>query len=667
MFLPLMRIFCLVFSALGILMNSHAQTKMPTEFKIPLQLSLKEYTSPKLYYGIKPLKSVVELIPDVYFRNFRFVYDAGFLSKPVADASSEMVIGFIGFKQEFIAEIDTLWCKPSDTTIQPCLHNLLSDVFLNNLGAFDTFDPEDCNLCIVNSQSITNPKLKSSLGEHGENVIFLFWNKEKHPVMPASFPVNDMTCTSIANPIKIPRGKAVAQKAVPPATIKVPATEKLAATPKTSPSTQPLPVKKAPSEKTNIVNQPDKIVKQPDNIVFAPQINSLLIPEIVAFTKQKKFSFNENEMTLALSKMNDTLIICAKDNGKLLKSIPILVRSVPYTIEQAMSNRRLTEPDAESKFLNARQSKKLVISYKGQGLTVTPSKKRIFVPEFVSTPDEIVPVSSLPVSVKVVKNSSNVPDSIKIFFNYEKKPLKLSVNDQKLLTNVNGFQTEIWYSQKIKVFVGKLNSGDEIPGLFLGDSLYSMLICHPDYKNPDPSRKIFITHDDFNTGKTVFLDPEPGFNVIYVEPKNSLRQTIVDCIDDRLMEIKKNHQPFMLFVSNTSNPLVIKDPDKITETVDRISELFDDAPNLNIDYSSFSENLKAIEGLEQQKIILQVYCSVDLFHNGGNEFVDRIVNDLLKGVFNNNNTEIWLYTNTELDDAEKKSLLNYHYYTFMKE
>ena len=656
MYSRLIRSSCLLLGFLGIIINSIAQTEMPMECRIPLQLSLKEYTYPKLFYGVKPCKGTEELFPDIFFRNFKLVYDAGFLKKPASVPYSEIIVGFIGFKREFIDEVDTLWCKPSDTTIQPFIHNLLSDVFLDNLGAFDAFNPESCSLCVVHVQSIKSPGVTSSVGEKGQKIIFLLWNKEKQPVMPAFFPSNDMTCMPLTKPLKFQRNKALAQRIPPPAV-------NIAVTKETiTPIDKPIL-----STEKKALEETKKVVFPPDSVTFAPKISALFIPEIVTFLKKKNFSFNDNEMTLSLSKTNDTLIVSSKNNGNILKSLPILVRAIPFSVEQAESNRRLGRPDAESKFLNARQSKKLVICYKGQGMFVNPAKKMIFIPEIITNPDEILAASSLPASVKVVKNISNTPDSIKIFFDYEKNPLKLLVYDQKSQAPVNGFHTEIWYSQKIKVFDGKLNSGNEIPGLFLGDSLYTMLIYHPDYKNPDPASKIFITRNDFIKGKTVSLEPQPGFNIIYVEPKFILRQNIVECLEERTEEIIKNHQPFLLFVSNTSNPMIVSDPDKISETVNRIPELFDDPTNPDVDYSFFSDNLKRIEGLQNKKIILQFYCSIDFFRNGGNAFMLKIINDLLKGIFNNENTEIWMYTNGELTYDEKNSLLNYHYYQLMKE
>jgi hypothetical protein len=56
-----------------------------------------------------------------------------------------------------------------------------------------------------------------------------------------------------------------------------------------------------------------------------------------------------------------------------------------------------------------------------------------------------------------------------------------------------------------------------------------------------------------------------------------------------------------------------------------------------------------------------------LYQKQGRQFIDKIINDVITGIYNQKNWEVYLYVDGELQASEIVSSIKYHYLNLLKE
>jgi hypothetical protein len=150
-------------------------------------------------------------VKDIAISTFEMVYKNGIAKKPSGINEPRLFIGLYGFEFSSISRVDTLWCRPSDTLVQPCVHNLLSDIFIRNLEFFEIADPSVVKLFILDlsKDRVLRNKLAASLSSPPgvKDILYLVMNIEMQETLPAMFTTNEPVLINILNPPKFPRSK----------------------------------------------------------------------------------------------------------------------------------------------------------------------------------------------------------------------------------------------------------------------------------------------------------------------------------------------------------------------------------------------------------------------------------------------------------------------------
>ena len=614
-----------------------AQDEIPEKGRIPLKIPLTDFSKSHFFYGIKPVSGVENISSGIQFRMFEMISEIGYVKKPYAINYPKIIVGFCGFDESFVSELDTLWAKPSDTTIQSYVHNLLSDVFVGNLSALDVSDPSTCKLLIIdvsNNQSIPRSIMTS---ENTKKIVFLLKNTRASTEIPESLSNSVIAQMDITRPLRSPRIQAAKTDVVLPGKPE-----------------QPAPI----ISKSNISRGS---VESAASLTKAPEISTLFYLEVKSYIEQNGLGFDEKSMKLTLSETSDSVCVINKVDNKILKRFLI---TKEYTIKftQSTENRRREVPDPETVALNNKFGKQAIFGYNGQKLYYDNIKKILRVPIFVKNGNELQCHSPISNSIECIKE--NDKDICQISFNYDKHPLKITVTNIKDNKKIDNFYLVI-NSSSNPILKAKFNSGNEIPELLTYDSIYTINLFHPEYKKINTT--VYTLSSDFSSGKTIQLEYQPAHHIFYVEPRIGLRQQILHCLEQRITSIQLNNQPYLLYITNSNLPIIASDEDGVNNALNRVSELFDEEPNLETDYKIFSDKIKSLEGLTQEKIILHFYMSMKLYQKQGRQFIDKIINDVITGIYNQKNWEVYLYVDGELQASEIVSSIKYHYLNLLKE
>jgi hypothetical protein len=663
---------------------SAAQTELPDQLKNPVAFTYSDFTHSKFYYGIRKLTGDVKSCQGIYLQTYEIIYEIGYVRGTTSVKKPRIFLGFCGIDFTRISEWEPLKSKPSDTLIQPCVHNLLSDIIETNADLLGIADVLKCDLLVYN---LFNDKAlygflneKQPMPENCNGIFYLLWDKEMKPTLPAFLSSSQPVKMAISTPVKIPRAKLSfmetpsSDKTTTQATEKkpdkVPENTKVQkgqkAAPKDVSKKKPKPVASPPVKKSNLPAK-DPVTKEtpdvnPEIIISSPDISPLFLPDIQAFLNRKKIQYNQNDNIVSLSPNNDTLFIKSKSKEKLINSVAIQLKKIPVTCIQDQKNRRGYLPDPESLILNRVNLEKMIFTYKGQQLFLDKQYENVLIPEIISSTGDLRVASEIPVSIITAQGPA---DTIKIITTYEKLPVKLLLTDTKYNKPVKGCPIRIIIKKKFgKIQVNEeiysliIDSGDDIPDLFKNDLIqYTVILDHPDFK--PVIQKIYS--DDIETLKSIRLENQHSYSLIYVEPAMIMREKIVFSLDKRKETLIRNSPHFFLFISNTDRPLVVIDSSEYTRTVHKISMLYDDKPNPEVDYQSLVDHLTNLD-FSGDSIKVNFYMSVNLYRNQGREFINRLVKDVITLIYKKE-PEIYIFTDESLPPEEKIDEIKYHYFT----
>jgi hypothetical protein len=651
------------------------QKGLPDQLKNPMPFIYSDYSHPKFYYGIRGIDRDVKSYQGVFLQAYEIIYEIGYVRSTTPVRKPMIYLGFYGFDFSMITEWEPLKCKPSDTTIQPCVHNLLSDVVISNADIIGIRDISNCELLVFNlfnDKSLYNLLTEQKpIPENSGGIFYLLWNKENKPDLPAFLSSSASIRMTITKPEKVSRKKLaflenpsnektkpVTPVPPPPVAVQKPAKRSKNQTSQKSTASATGEEKKPDvTESSNLNNSP---------VTISPDISPALLPDLVAYLSGKKISYKADENALSFSSKNDTLFIWNKSKSRLINYIILPFKRIPVTLIQYENNRRGNLPDPESRILNRWYAKKMSFSYKGQQLYFEKTVQKLYLPTIVSSAKDIQLNSVIPAAIDLNEGNG---DTIKINTTYQKSPVKINIFDLKSKQPVNGCPVRIIIRRKFEtvqvneeIYSLLRDSGDEIPDLFKNEMIkYTIILDHPDFK---PLTQL-ITEKDFTTPKSIYLESQTSFVLLYVEPALMMREQITKSLDKRKESLIRNNKHFLLYISNTDRPLIVFDTSSYTKSIHQISMLFDDKPNLQVDYQSLINNLKNID-ISGDSIKVNFYMSCSLYNRDGKKFINRLVKDGIRLVYNKE-PEIYIFTDRELNNEEKIDDIKYHYYTLFKD
>jgi hypothetical protein len=646
---------------------------MPESLINKLSITRSDVSHQRFLYGIKPLPGVKDSKQDVVYRPFQMVYEIGYVKKASAIPEPLLFVGFYGFNYPVIARLDTLWSRPADTTIQPCVHNLLADVFVNSYESFETSDPQPCKLLVFdlskNTRLAEQIALVTPIPASAKDLFYLFWDTRVQPELPAGFSEPGMTEMNVTRPVKIPKSKMATAVAdakpipPPPVAIKEP-----------KPVPPPVAIKKEVPPANAISGQTVKPKEQVKSLApaisftRAPDISQLLYPDLWEYAIKQSPSLDQNDIILKLSKKNDSLIAFSKSRNEVSTVFLLPVKSYPVSLRPAENGfpEELTSATVKSSLLKNLRSVKF--GYKGQELFFADDKINTIlqIPSCFSNRMEIKGNWDKPATL----NWSGTKDSgfDTLFVALEKIPLRLTIVDEKTGSPVNGCMVTVRVQGKI-INSLNFNSTGDIEGLYRLESVYQVSVQHDDYYSKSP----FLSKKDFDAGKTITLINQPAFDVFYVATASELKNQMITSVERKFESVKQLKQPFLLFLSNTDRPFVTSDEKSVQGIINKIPQLFDDVPNLVTDYERFNKELRAKPLPPNAKVNLSFYMSKDVFQSQGKAFIDKVVysyRDIFKVEASVNiylDTEITEQITANKNKDDKKPNENYHYYSLLNQ
>lgn len=687
-----MKYFILPFLFFHLTVGSWGQSKMPASLASMLTITRGEFSQPRFLYGIKPMPGAKDSKLDVVFRPFKMVYEIGYVKKAAAIPEPSLFVGFYGFDFPVISRLDTLWSRPADTAIQPCAHNLLADVFVNSYESFETPDPESCKLLIFDLAK--NSKLAELISTiapvpaSAKGLFYLFWDTRIQPSLPDGFSGSGMIEMDVTNPIKIPNSKitlAQAKPVPPPApVIKEPPVKKIpeqtvkpkepAPAQKTKQETiekkQTQDIAKKPEPKTQppVKTEPVKPMNPAVAFIHAPEISKSLYPDLWEFAVKQTPSLDKNDITLKLSKRNDSLIAFSKSLKQATNIYPLPFKSCPVSLRPA-ENSFPVELTAVAVKANLTQNLRSVdFGYKGQELFFSDDKTNVVlqIPDCFSNRQELK--GNWDTEAKLSWKSGQKSDADTLFVNLEKAPVRLTIVDEKTNSPVNGCIVTVRVKGKI-VNSLRINSTADIQGLYRLESVYQLSIQHDDYYPKSP----FLTRKDFDAGKTIILSSQPAYDLFFIAPVPEMKNQIITSVEQKFESVTRLKQPFYLFVSNTDRPLITSDEKSVGGIIDKIPQLFDDAPNLITDFNRINKAVLSKAPPPNTLVNLNFYMSKEVFESQGKAFIDKVVHPF-KDIFK---VKYWvnIYLDTEITqqfvDANNKDDKTpnkmYHFFSLSNE
>jgi hypothetical protein len=676
---------------LHVFVGASAQTQMPASLKSVLAISRSDFSHPRFLYGIKPLPGVKDSKLDIVFRPFKMVYQIGYVKNAVVITDPSLFIGFYGFNYPAIAQLDTIWSRPGDTTSEPCVHNLLCDLFLNSYESFETSDPKTCKLLVFDLSKNTKlaEKIESvtSMPASARKLFYLFWDTRIQPDLPEGFSGDGMIEMEVTKPIKIPKSKAAIAEAKPAP----PAEPIVKAVPpaKTVPEPSPKPKESSSSQKMKQESagkkQNQDITKKTESktpsakevtvrpivpatiLIHAPEISKSLYPDLWEYARKQTPSLDPNDIILTLSKRNDSLIAFSKSLKKVTNSYPLPLRSFPVSLRSAENGLPPELATPKVKTFLSKNLKSLAFSYKGQELLFSDDKTFTIlqIPECFSNRPDIKAYwdTEAKLSWSVEQGSGDT-----LFVNLEKAPLSLTIIDDKTNTPVNGSLVTIRVQGKI-VNSLIMNSSGEIKDLFRLESVYQLSVQHDDYY----TKLLSLSRKDFDVGKTILLINQPAYDVFYISATSEMRNQMITSVERKFESVTNLKQPFFLFVSNTDKPLMTSDYKAVKDVFGKVPLLFDDVPNLVTDYDRFSKAIKSKPPSANSKVNLTFYMSKDVFLSQGKAFIDKVTHTF-REVFKVD-ASVNIYLDSEITEQiiadknkdDKKPNANYHFFSLLNE
>ena len=673
---------------------SRAQSKMPASLVSPLAVSRADFSHPWFLYGIKPMPGVKDSKQDVVYRPFQMVYEIGYVKKPTVITEPSLFIGFYGFTYPVISRLDTLWSRPADTTTQPCVHNLLADVFMNSYESFETSDPKPCKLLVFDLSK--NQGLSTQIGKvtavpaSAKGIFYLFWDTRLQPKLPEGFSGEGMIEMDVAKPARTPKNKAAmadSKSAPPPVAGKPEAVAAIAVAgetvkSKTSASTQkgkqeasgkkqtqdngnkPEPKTQGPV-KTDPVKPATPVVA----LIHAPEISKSLYPDLWGYATKQTPSLDQADITLKLSKRNDSLIAYSKKQQTAVSGYPLALKSYPVALRPIDNAFPVEITSAKVKAGLSANLRSVNFGYKGQRLLFSEDKTNTIlqIPECFSNRQEITGNWDKPAILTWPGASGSSGDTL--FVTLEKIPLRITVVDEKTSIPVNGCIATVRVQGKI-VSSMNINSTGEIQGLYRLESIYQLSIQHDDYY----SKSSFLLRKDFDAGKTVTLINQPVYDVFYISTATKLKNEMLASVEQKFESVIQLNLPFILFVSNTDKPLVTSDSKSFKSIMNKAMQIFDDAPNLVSDYDHFSKDIKSKPPPKKTKVNLNFYMPAEVFQSQGKgkDFIDKAV-DYFRGIYTVEALLVNIYLDTEITEQitanknkdDNKPNENYHYYSLL--
>ncbi len=676
-------------------MGAAAQSRMPGELVSALPIARNDFSHSRFLYGINPLPGAKDSKQDVVYRPFKVVYEIGYVKKAVTIPELTLFVGFYGFNYPVISQLDTLWSKPGDTTSLACVHNLLADVFLNSYDSFEASDPKTCKLLVFdlteNLNLATLIAKITAVPASAKGMFYLFWDTRLKPKLPEVFSGSEMFEMDVNKAVRIPKNKAAIAD-VPPAVTKpvdvkpeavaVVAVAGQTVKPKTPSATskgkpevaekkQRPETEKKPASTTPVPvkTEPAKPAAPAVTLIRAPEISKLLYPDLWAYAIKQAPSLDQTDITLKLSKKNDSLIAYSKKEQTAVSGYPLPMKSFPVSLRPVGNVFPDELTSAKVKASLSANLRSVVFGYKGQRLFFSEDKVNILlqIPDCFSNRQEISGNWDKPAILTWKATSGSSGDTL--FVTLEKNPLRINIVDEKTSNPVNGCIATVRVQGKI-INSMNINSSGDIQGLYRLESVYQLSVQHDDYY----IKSSFLSKKDFDAGKTVTLINQPAYDIFYISTATKLKNEMIASVEQKFESVTQLELPFLLFISNADNPLITTNSKSVKSTMNKVLQIFDDAPNLISDYDRFSKEIKSKPPPPNTKVNLNFYMPTDIFQSKGRDFIDKAVY-YFRDIFTVKEVLVNIYLDTEITEQitasknkeDNKPNENYHYYSLINQ
>jgi len=663
-------IFILCFLAAMTMVN--AQEEANLSYKLPVNVNLSAYRSPGFVYGIKAVSGEVKEFNYVMMRTY--IVNAKAEGTPCQiNPPVKIMVGFLGFSPSAVNSASELFTAPIDTSVFPCVHNLLADLMVKKRMQFDFKDIKKLKIAIYNLN--TEKALYSTLQDkflispESSNLLFLIWDQYKEPGLPVILQSCNPLIIDVSSPLKF---KGTPQQAIAQAV--APAPPKETAKPAPVPAVVPaatVVAKETPREKT-VSPQPAPPTQKPEsgNQNAEPKAQSPaaapsgLIHEIQVladeFILKNKIDKDKVQLTYFLNKRIDSLRIKAvSDKGE--KNFIMLIPQfapMPVTFTQPEDYRRKGEDDVEFPDVIKLFSTKFRFKFYNQELYFDSLTSSVLIPK-AFTPVEKIRIEGLESAVaKIVLDDKNQPSGISVSVKIPKSPLKLTILDKRTSLPIKNIDLKIYYKNKRDyVYYGSFNSGDEINNkLFkLPGIAYKILIQHPDY---NPLKSFFISDKDFEKENTYSMEFKRAYNMIYLDLAAGNRMVLKTMLQEKVGAYLELKIPFLLVVSNGQKPMIIKDQAAFTEFISKIGIAITTQPNAKEDRDAII-NALPLDSLAKVNIIqFQYFLSTDTYASSA----DGLINDLIKDLklYFKTKPDIYIYINYDIPVDRKNPDYLYH-------
>lgn len=694
--------FCLILLAFSL----SAQDEANLSYKLPVNISAAAYRSPGFVYGIKAVSGEVKEFNYVMLRTYTVTARTEGISCQI-NPPVKIMVGFLGFSPSAVNSATELFTMPSDTSILPCVHNLLSDLMVKKRMQFDFKDLKKLKIAVYNLN--TEKALYSTfqdkflISPESSNLLFLIWDQYKEPGLPVAMQtcsplIIDVTAplkfkslpkTDIAQAVSPAPPKENAKTISPAATTVAPAAvavakdaSKTETAVNVKPETaNPTKTAKPVEPETSNPKPTPEVAKEQKPIQVKPvppgaeeqkplpqkpgTSASGLIHEISVLADEyllkNKIDKEKVQLTYSLNSRIDSLkIIAVSDKGE--KNYIMLIPQyppVPVKFSQPEDLRRKGEDDTELPDIIKMYSGKLKIRFYNQDLYFDSLTSCVLIPKAFS-PVEKVHIEGLESAVsKFIIDDKGQPTSMNIQVKIPKTPLKLTVLDKRTSLPIKNLDIRIYYGKKKKcIYYGSYNSGDDITNkLFnLPGITYTILLTHPDYNKL--SQLIFISSKDFEKENSFRMESKQAFNMIYVDISAGNRMVLKNMLQEKIGNYQELNLPFLMVVSNGQKPRIIKSQSSFNEFISKIGIAMTQQPSSKEDRDAIINNLPLDSLAKVSNIQFQYFLSTDTYASSS----DGLINDLLKDLklYFKTKPDVYIYINYDIPDDRKNTDYLYH-------
>lgn len=656
---------------LTVIPSMYAQEEPNLSFKLPINIDRATYSSPGFVYGIKSVSGKIDEFNYVLLRTYTIVAKAE--SAPCKiNPPIKIMVGFIGFSPSAVSSANELYTAPIDTSVFPCVHNVLADLMVKKRMQFDFKDIKKLKILIFNlnteKELYKNLQDKFMVSSGSDKLFFLIWDQYKEPGLPVVMQSCKPLNINVNEPLKF-KGEfkpAIAQavqsappretaKPIPPSAV-VPVESVIAKeTPKEkAPVPQPSPPTGNPEPRTQV---PEPGVQNP---AAAP---SGLIHEIQIladeFLLKNKIDKEKAQLTYSLNKRIDSLKIkVVSDKGE--KNYVMLIPQyppMPVKFTQPEDFRRKDEDDVELPDIIKMYIGKMKIKFYNQEMYFDSLTSTVLIPKAFSPVDKIRVEGLEPAVSKLVIDDKEQPASLNIQVKIPKTPLKLTVLDKLTSMPITNLDLKIYYRKKKDPYDGAYNSGEELNNkLFkLPGITYTILLNHPDY---NPLKSFTFSNKDFEKENTHAMEIKRAYNMIYVDLSAGNRMVLKTMLQEKIGRYLELKIPFFLVVSNGQKPMVIKDQAAFNDFISKIGITITLQPNAKIDRDAILNNLPLDSLAKVNNIQFQYFLSTDTYASSA----DGLINDLLKDLklYVKTKPDIYIYINYDIPDERKNRDYIYH-------